>query len=261
MCWSGEASFVLSAAGLGSTAYLIKNKEEKVLWIPLLYFTAMELLQGFNYMWIGECGVPQNQLFAMLGYIHIMFQPFFCNAVAMYFIPKEVKEKISVYVYAVCFLVPFVWIYKLYPFDWAGACPIGKEPLCGPSLCALRGQWHIAWEFPLNGIFSDRFPDMTGSVATRLGFPIIFGGIHSLTYSLAVFFMPILYGSWRASVMAYLSGPVFASLLTSNINEIPAVWCLFSIAICLSAIKSPLRKHLYVNTWFFYPKTRNFRVS
>ena len=113
MCWSGEASFVLSAVGLGSTAYLIKNKEEKVLWIPLLYFTAMELLQGFNYLWIGECGVAQNQLFTLLGYVHIMFQPFFCNAVAMYFIPKEVKEKVAGYVYAVCFVVPFVWIYKL----------------------------------------------------------------------------------------------------------------------------------------------------
>lgn len=255
MCWSGEASFALSAAGLGATAYLVKAKEEKVLWIPLLYFTAMELLQGFNYFWIGECGLPQNQIFALLGYVHIMFQPFFCNAVALYFIPKQVRDNIAGYVYAACLLVPFVFIYKLYPFDWAGACPVGKEPLCGVSLCGLRGEWHIAWELPLNGILSDWLPDMTGPVATRLGFPIVFGGIHSIAYSLTVFVMPILYGSWRAAVMAYLSGPVFASLLTSNINEIPAVWCLFSIGICCSAIKSPLRKHLYVRKWFFYSQT------
>jgi hypothetical protein len=235
MCWSGEASFALSAAGLGATAYLIKSKEEKVLWIPLLYFTAMELLQGFNYFWIGECGLPQNQIFALLGYVHIMFQSFFCNAVALYFIPKQVRDNIAGYVYAACLLVPFVFIHKLYPFDWAGACPVGKEPLCGVSLCGLRGEWHIiAWELPLNGILSYWLPDMTGPVATRLGFPIVFGGIHSIAYSLTV----------------------FASLLTSNINEIPAVWCLFSIGICCSVIKSPLITHLYVRKWFFYPQTR-----
>jgi hypothetical protein len=44
----------LSAAGLGSAAYLVKTGEEKVLWVSLLYFTAMKLLQGFNYMWLGK---------------------------------------------------------------------------------------------------------------------------------------------------------------------------------------------------------------
>jgi hypothetical protein len=234
MCWSGEASFALSAAGLGATAYFIKSKEEKVLWIPLLYFTAMELLQGFNYLWIGECGLPQNQLFTLLGYIHIMFQPFFCNAVTMYFIPRQVREKIAGYVYALCLLVPFVFILKLYPFGWAGVCPVGKEPLCGVSLCALKGQWHIAWEMPLNGMLSDWLPDTTGALSIHLGLPTVLGGIHSIAYSLTV----------------------FASLLTSNINEIPAVWCLFSIGICCSAIKSPLITHLYVRKWFFYPQTR-----
>lgn len=134
MCWSGEASFALSAAGLvGATAYLIKSKEEKVLWIPLLYFTAMELLQGFNYLWIGACGLPQNQIFALVGYAHIMFQPFFCNAVALYFIPKQVRDNIGGYVYAACLLVPFVLIYKLYPFDWAGRLP-------GRKRAAMRRQ-------------------------------------------------------------------------------------------------------------------------
>ena len=43
-----------------------------------------------------------------------------------------------------------------------------------------------------------------------------------------------------------LAGPFAASLTTSNVNEVPAVWCLLSIALCLAIIKTPLRHHLYV---------------
>ncbi len=47
-------------------------------------------------------------------------------------------------------------------------------------------------------------------------------------------------------------GPILADRLTVHPNEHAAVWCLFSIALCVSAIKSPLRKHLHVRRWPFY---------
>src|ERR1019366_2917982 len=47
-------------------------------------------------------------------------------------------------------------------------------------------------------------------------------------------------------LFSYLAGPFASQLTTSNINEWPAVWCLFSIGLCLTIIKTPLRHHLYI---------------
>jgi hypothetical protein len=49
-------------------------------------------------------------------------------------------------------------------------------------------------------------------------------------------------------------GPVLATMLTSNTNEMPAVWCLLSIGILLIVVKTGFRKFLYVRTWPLWPK-------
>lgn len=53
MCWSGEASAVLAAVGLGSTLWAsTKGKAPAALWMPLGYFSLMELLQAFTYQYM-----------------------------------------------------------------------------------------------------------------------------------------------------------------------------------------------------------------
>jgi hypothetical protein len=66
--------------------------------------------------------------------------------------------------------------------------------------------------------------------------------------------MPILYGSWRFVGFHYLVGPLISDILTTDPNEYAAVWCLFSIALCVSVIKTPVRKYLHVTRWIGYPK-------
>ncbi len=48
MCWSGEASTVLAAVGLGTTVYAASKGEDKRLWMPLGYFSLMEALQAYT---------------------------------------------------------------------------------------------------------------------------------------------------------------------------------------------------------------------
>src|SRR5271155_1123786 len=103
MCWSGEASAALAAAGIGTTIWAAWKKEPMSLWIALGYFSLMELLQAFTYSVINQCDLPSNQIATLLGYLHITFQPFFINAVALYFIPEEVRKRIAIPVYMVCF--------------------------------------------------------------------------------------------------------------------------------------------------------------
>ena len=110
MCWSGEASTVLATIGLSSTTYFYYKKEPPALCAALGYFSLMEVLQAYTYTVIDECENPANQIATLLGYIHIAFQPFFINAVSMYFIPEKVKQKISAPVYFICFVATHIII-------------------------------------------------------------------------------------------------------------------------------------------------------
>ncbi len=229
MCWSGQASATLATVGLASTAYVAIKGEDKALWIPLAYFSLMEMLQAFTYTVIDQCGLPLNQLLTLLGSLHIVFQPFFINAFSMHFIPAKVRSRISPFVYTFCFIGSILLLVKIYPLEWAGTCNIGHEPFCGPQLCSVSGNWHIAWQAPLNGI----------SWAT-------------LGYYIPVFAAPVIYGSWKFTLYHVIVGPLFARILTNNINEWPAVWCLLSIGLLLLVIKTPLRQILYTKRWWFW---------
>ncbi|MDA1342889.1 MAG: hypothetical protein EXR90_01410 [Methyloglobulus sp.] len=242
MCWSGEASGVLAAIGLGTAVYIAKRGESKELWIPLTYFALMELLQAVTYIYIDLCDNPNNQILTMLGYLHVAFQPFFVNMVALYFVPPEVKVKIQTVVYTLCTVGSIFLLFKMYPFDWAGKCNIGIEGFCGPAVCSVHGAWHIAWQMPLNGLVSDPIEWLFN----------FHWGLHVLSYILVCFIMPIIYGSYRFVAFHYLMGPWISSVTTNDPNEFAAVWCLFSIALCVSVIKSPVRKYLHVRNWPFY---------
>ena len=87
---------------------------------------------------------------------------------------------------------------------------------------------------------------MSGAQPYLLGFEY---GLHSFTYILVVFIMPVLYGSWRFVLLHVVMGPVISGLTTNDPNEYIAVWCLYSIALCIAVIKSPIRRYLHVNTW------------
>ena len=232
MCWSGEASAVLAAIGLGTTAYAAYKKEPAALWVTLGYFSLMELIQAYTYSVIDQCALPSNQIATLFGYLHITFQPFFINALSLHFIPRDKAVKIAPYAYTLCFFSAIFMLIQLYPFEWAGQCD-EMRPMCGDQLCSVSGEWHIAWEIPTNGIGNFWIP-------VTFGFP---------TYCLVAFIMPLLYGSWRMTIYHWLVGPTLSLALTSNPDEWVAIWCLLSIGILLLVVKTPLRKLLYVTDW------------
>jgi len=243
MCWSGEASAVLAGVGLGSTIYFYLKKEPLALCSALGFFSLMEALQAYTYTVIDDCASPGNQIATLLGYIHIAFQPFFVNAVSLYFIPDVIRQKIAPSVYAVCFVATVCLLIRLYPFDWAPMCYEVKTklilfsdyfeafivPFCGKRICSVSGQWHIAWEIP--------------AIANVVLFNM---------YILAAFIMPVLYGSWKMTGYHILTGPFLAYLTTNNPNEWAAVWCLYSIGLLLLLLKTPIRGYLHVRDWFWW---------
>ncbi len=231
MCWSGEASAAIAAVGIASTAYAIYKKEPPELYLPLAYFSLMELLQAYTYSVIDQCGMTGNQVATLLGYMHIAFQPFFINMMGMYFIPPEVRERIRTTVYTLCFVFAVLMLVRLYPLPSVPMCELGSM-LCGTPLCSVSGNWHIAWNIPYNNLFGD--------------IPL---------YAMVGLILPVLYGSWRASIYSFVAGPILAYLLTNNPNEQPAVWCLLSIGLLLIVVKTRIRDILHVRSWFLWPRS------
>ena len=239
MCWSLTASAAMVATGGAAAIYAVRKRLPPAVPATLGYFTVMEALQTGGHLIAGACGTPANQAITLLSYLHIVFQPFFFNAFAMQLLPDAVGRRIRTTVYGLCAVSSAVMLVQLVPFDWAGTCRIG-QPLCGPELCVRPGSWHIAWDIPYNGL-TIKIDDLTG---WRFGFP---------TYMLTVFLMPIVYGAWRFTVFHVLVGPLLASYLTNGINEVPAVWCLFSIAIILVALVPGLMRQLESDRWVLWP--------
>lgn len=250
MCWSGEASAGLALMGFVTTAYSVVKKDSPQLWVCLFFFSLMELLQAFTYTVIDLCDSPLNQLLTLLGGVHIALQPFFINLISLYFIPKEISNKICHFVYGLCIICPIAFVIHIYPFSWAGTCQIGRL-LCGDMLCSVSGNWHISWLLPLNGIGNGLFILDNISNYSNLNISSFIKDA-TFPYLLCVFILPILYGSWKITFFHIILGPVLASLTTNNINEWPAVWCLLSIGIILVIIKTPFRRILHVKYWFWW---------
>jgi hypothetical protein len=200
----------------------------------------MEALQAFTYTVIDDCTNPANQIATFLGYVHIAAQPFFGNWLFMHFIPTDVRRSIRLPVYMLCALSTLFMLVQLYPFDWAGTCTEGKI-LCAKYLCSVSGRWHIAWNVPYNAI---------GNVDIQL--PVFDAGFY--TYTVTMFILPFLYGSWKMTFYHILFGPLLALMLTSNLNEFAAVWCLLSIGFLLIVVKTPVRRILYVKSWPLWPR-------
>lgn len=241
MCWSATASLAMVGIGSVATGVAIVRGEPRAIWLTIGYFTAMEALQAAGYAVVDQCGSPGNQAITLLSYVHIAFQPFFINAFAMELVPGPIKARLRRGVYLCCAASSAVMLAQLYPFEWAGSCRIG-EALCGTQLCLTSGEWHIAWHIPYNNLLHP-FEDVIG---VHFGFP---------TYMMVAFIVPLAYGAWRFVIFHALAGPILAGTLTSNPNEAPAVWCLFSIGILLIGLSPLIRRRFETTAWWAWPRS------
>ena len=236
MCWSPEASAGMVVVGAAATVLAHRRSESPAIWATLGYFTAMEALQLAGYAVLDDCGTPGNRAVTILSYLHIAFQPIVINIFALHLVPAVVKARVQVWVMALAAASSVVMLVQLLPIEQFGTCLPGT-PLCGPAWCTLSGSWHIAWDVPYNGMLVP-FETVLGAYS---GFP---------SYMAAVFLMPLVYGAWRFVVLHAVAGPILASQLTNNPNEMPAVWCLFSIAILLIALSTRVRNVVTAESWW-----------
>jgi hypothetical protein len=223
MCWSAGASIAMTAAGGAAMVVSAARCDPKAIWLTLGYFTVMEALQAAGYAVVDQCGSKANQGITLLSYLHIAGQPIAINAFAMAIAPRVVAPALRRTVYVLAALATATLLLRLVPLEAVGTCQPG-DVLCGARLCLVSGKWHIGWEVPLN--------DLPRSLGVTAQFP---------AYLLAVFVLPLAYGSWRFVLFHALAGPILADVLTDNPLEMPAIWCLFSIGIILIALIPRIR--------------------
>ncbi|MFK7938795.1 MAG: DUF5765 domain-containing protein [Roseovarius sp.] len=236
MCWSLDATAIMVAAGAAGTGVLWHRRQPAAIWLTLGYFTGMEALQLLGYLVVDQCGTAANTSVTLLSYLHIALQPVFINAFAMELVPAPVKLRVRRWVFALSAVSAGVMLAQILPVQALGQCHPGA-PLCGSAFCTVSGDWHIAWDIPYNGLLVP-FEQMFG---LNPGFP---------TYMATVFLLPLLYGAWRFVLVHLAAGPVLAWSLTSNPNEMPAIWCLFSVAILCISLSPFVRRAVSARTWW-----------
>lgn len=228
MCWNATASVAMVGFGVGAVVITAMRGEPRAIWLTLGYFAAMEGLQAAGYFVVDQCGSAGNRTITQFSYLHIVFQPLFLNAFAMAIAPASVPVRVQRWVYAAASLCSALMLLRLVPFDWAGVCAAGTS-MCSDGFCTVSGNWHIAWQVPLNGLYSP----LSRLVGMQVEFP---------DYFIAAFVLPLLYGAWRFVLFHLAAGPALAWVLTLNPDEMPAVWCLFAIGILMIGL-SPFIRH------------------
>lgn len=236
MCWSADVSAGMVVVGAVATAATCRRGAAPAIWLTLGFFTLMEALQVWGYGVLDQCGTLANRLVTVLSYLHIAIQPFFINAFALELVPSPVKSRARAWVYGVCALSLMVMLVQIAPYPSLGTCLPGS-PLCADRWCTVSGDWHIAWDVPYNGLLLG----VEQAIGLNAGFP---------TYMVAAFILPMLYGAWRFVIVHAVTGPILATALTTNPNEMPAIWCLFSITILLIGLSPPVRKTLTATHWW-----------
>ena len=81
-------------------------------------------------------------------YLHIVFQPFFINALSLHFIPAPVARKIAPWSYAACLMSCIAMLTQLYPFSWAGQCSPGSSLMWAPAGAPYRAIGTSRGSFP-----------------------------------------------------------------------------------------------------------------
>jgi hypothetical protein len=209
MCFSIEYSSTFSFLGFFLTMFLL-NKNRKYNALVAGYYTSMELLQTFGYLYANNCGYPENFALTIIAHILVMFQPFLWNYQRW---GTNSKNKTIFKFSCVLSLVwAFFFTYRLFTGVMGTGITYSNLNLdninVGEEYCVMNGPTHIMWTLPyksLNGLEANYF-----------------------TY-LLLWFVPALYEDTDGVLkLLYWIAQI---LITNIIHELSSIWCLASIPV------------------------------
>ncbi|KAJ5074485.1 hypothetical protein M0811_01116 [Anaeramoeba ignava] len=211
MCFSQPISLVLSVIGIILSIYLrIRYRKDKDIWrlvYPSDYFTAMEILQFFQYYWVNDCNSQVNIYLTWIGYLHISFQPLFSNILASYDTQRR-RPFYSKLILPMC-IISGTFMFTRFLWTSPFPCDTNLDPLCGARTCTFDGTVHFKWQLVL------RAPNYFTPGA--------------FIHAFMMFVPPLLIGSKIATLVLLITGPVLGYYLSRNKDEWASIWCFYSI--------------------------------
>ncbi len=216
MCFNQTTSLTLATAGAIATVITFLDKSESlkvrsVRSFAILWFTLMELLQYLAYPIVNQCGYGANLFLSKLVSYHILLQTLaFMPAAASYSSDKDAINKAFKLGIAIS-----IFNFANYFYDLGEHIHPQKDFFGRLIECIYMGQYHIAYSIPVSNSFIVMW--LCGFGLAQLGF--------------------LWKNNWRIStfhvVMQFISLFIPQILLGVSTGEAGAIYCFFSIPICI----------------------------
>jgi hypothetical protein len=196
----------------------------------LEYLALMEGLQVVGYLVIDDCSNYINYWITFFSYMHVCFQPYvLLSADYAEWEPKDkdVARRLLVLVRLALMVGIFLmWRMISVLIGFYPAQQHGREWMMGtgPAMCTYTGNVHLGWSIPL-------------AESTYL-IPNI--SVHNVLLHMGCLTFWDRPEMMARAVAMMLLGPVLAGLMTDNLGEIPAIWCLYSVGAALVGAIVPL---------------------
>lgn len=228
MCYNSELSFYFAAAGILSVSYIYLFEPRFVktgIQYILIFYTLMELLQGFQYYFINQCSNWINIWLTEFAYVLILAQPIMWNL--FFYINSNSCDK--------NIFLPAIWISAVWIilqilsrvlYDKNDNPQTKKNSVfASDKVCTKKKLTHLYWEWT-----SANFGDLNANFLTYLLIWFIPALISTKFRSLALILVV-------SSIIAYI-----ASIVAKETFIFTSLWCYVSIPIVIG---------IFVNMKFF----------
>jgi hypothetical protein len=229
MCYNSEMSFAFASIGVASIAYLYTYKKSVTntgIQYLLLFYTAMELLQGIQYFFVNQCSNVVNIFLTEIAYLLVLVQPLIWNM--FYYFNSDACDK-KIFVVAIVSFV--VWMIVdvlsrvLYNKTGENKQKI-NNPLASDKVCTKKQRTHLYWEWTS--------ADFGGLNATFLSYFMIW-------------FIPALFTSqFRSTSILMMALATFSAIIAGFNGEFftfASLWCYISVPILLCVVFNFMRFH------------------
>lgn len=214
MCYNSSISFSFGFIGIITSIYIILYEPKlRSMYIPviLLFYTSMEILQGFQYNYINQCNNKINILLTELAYILVILQPLMWN---IFFYINTTKCEQQIFMVGIVFALVWMVINISARISYTSQNSQLKRDsvFSSSSSCTKKNRTHLFWTWP-----SAHFGDLTANY---------------LLY-LLIFFIPALVSSSFRMVSIILAIfaiiGAFMAYIADEYYIFTSVWCYISV--------------------------------
>jgi hypothetical protein len=219
MCYNSTMSFTLAALGIIATLYVYAYSPKLVQsYLPMLliFYSAMELLQGTQYFFVNQCDNKTNKLLTEVAYIFVIVQPLLWN---FFFYLNSNKCEKKIFVVGMLFAIVWIFFNVLSRLLYSPNLALDYDDsiVAFNKVCTKKDKSHLYWTWTLANL-----------------------GDYNATYLtyLMIWFIPALvtYKHRITSVISMI-GFVIANLMAMRAKEIiilTSVWCYISVPVLIT---------------------------